>query len=620
VIDTTEWQDASQYNLNFVHDPIHDSIVAVPIYLLNDGTFLYCASHVPFDTAWEAYFGIFIDGDHSHTLNGVASEPHIDIGYNKAGTPSPRYPIYDAYWYLPPPCGAYSPVTPPAGTDHAFSGTTEVSYEFKILLADLTALPGDTVGLHMQFGTGDSGLAGYHFPIPPIPCDTANWAQLPHLVIESGGVGDSLLIPSVSVKPCDECEIGYAVQPVMTNLTQPINGASIPIEIPPEVDSICGISYDGLLTQDWDIKGDSIDYENGWIHVYLANTFGYRIPAGTTTVFNILFTAPRECTTSYYIHWDTALSDDPQRSLLYSDTNDMDLTAYFDLDRDSTEILGYLPGDVNDDGSVNIADLTYLVGYLFRGGPAPCVMNAADCNGSCTGPNIADLTYLVSYLFQGGPAPVCGCLGGGEPALKVSADISVSTAYDNGITTITLNSPVDLRGLQLVVSGDEAAKPVSLVDSRLELLCSNNSGEVAIGLVDLQGEAIIEAGTQRVIQLNGEFEVTEAIVSDMNHRDIAASIGTARETTLPTEFALDQNYPNPFNPTTEINFSLPSASDVKLEVYNIMGQRVVTLVDGFFGAGQHSAVWDASSIASGIYFYRLTANEFVETKKMMLLK
>jgi len=428
---------------------------------------------------------------------------------------------------------------------------------------------------------------------------------------------NSLLFPSVAVSSCDsEC----IAQPVMTNLSQPINGASIPIEIPDGVDSICDVSFDGLLTQDWDIKGDSIDYENGWIHVYLANSFGYRIPDDTTTVFNIHFTAARECTTSHYIHWDTALSDDPTRSLLFSDTNDMDLTAYFDLDRDSTEILGYMPGDVNDDGSVNIADLTYLVGYLFRGGPAPCVMNAADCNGSCTGPNIADLTYLVSYLFQGGPAPVCGCLGGGEPALKMSADISVSTAYENGITTITLNSPVDLRGLQLVVSGDEAAKPVSLADSRLELLCGNNSNEAAIGLVDLQGEAIIEAGTQRVIQLSGEFELTEAIVSDMNHRDIAASISAARAMTLPTEFALNQNYPNPFNPTTEISFSLPSASDVKLEVYNIMGQRVVTLADGYLEAGRHATIWDASSVASGIYFYRLTANEFVETKKMVLLK
>ncbi len=80
------------------------------------------------------------------------------------------------------------------------------------------------------------------------------------------------------------------------------------------------------------------------------------------------------------------------------------------------------------------------------------------------------------------------------------------------------------------------------------------------------------------------------------------------------------NFPNPFNPSTEISFSLPNASDVKLEVYNIMGQKVATVIDGLFEAGDHTAMWDASSFSSGVYFYRLEAGEFVETRKMVLLK
>ncbi|GEM_PF-2333964 len=89
---------------------------------------------------------------------------------------------------------------------------------------------------------------------------------------------------------------------------------------------------------------------------------------------------------------------------------------------------------------------------------------------------------------------------------------------------------------------------------------------------------------------------------------------------LPDEYALGQNYPNPFNPVTEISFLLQAASDVTLDVYNIMGQKVATLADGKFGAGRHTVKWDASISASGLYFYRIKAGEFVESRKMLLLK
>jgi len=430
---------------------------------------------------------------------------------------------------------------------------------------------------------------------------------------------DSLLTPSVSVQPCNECELGYGVQPVMTNLTQPIKGASIPIEVPDNVE-ICSVSTAGCITHAWDFNIiDDKSEDSGFVLVALANTQGYTIPIGTTTVFNIFFTAPRECTTNYYIPWDTALSWDPMRSLLFSDTNNQALTAYFDPNRDSTEIHGYLPGDVDDNGGVNVADLTYLVDYMFFGGPAPCVLNAADVNGDC-GINIADLTYLVDYLFLSGPVPVCGCIGGGAAALKISTDISVLAKFEDGITTIALNSPVALRGLQLELKGAGVTTPVSLLDNQIDLLYGEQDNGIRVGLLDLQGEAIIESGTQGVIELSGEFEITEAIVSDMNHRGLAVSIGAAKETSLPTEFALHQNFPNPFNPTTEISFSLPVAADVKLEVYNVMGQQVATIVDRFMEAGRHSVTFDGRAVASGIYFYRLEAGEVVETRKMVLLK
>ncbi|MBD3169990.1 MAG: DUF4397 domain-containing protein [candidate division Zixibacteria bacterium] len=89
---------------------------------------------------------------------------------------------------------------------------------------------------------------------------------------------------------------------------------------------------------------------------------------------------------------------------------------------------------------------------------------------------------------------------------------------------------------------------------------------------------------------------------------------------IPVKFSLNQNYPNPFNPATNIEFALPTGSDVSLRVYNVMGQEIETLVDGYMDAGVHQVSFDASDHSSGLYFYRLNAGSFSDTRKMMLVK
>jgi len=89
---------------------------------------------------------------------------------------------------------------------------------------------------------------------------------------------------------------------------------------------------------------------------------------------------------------------------------------------------------------------------------------------------------------------------------------------------------------------------------------------------------------------------------------------------LPLEFALEQNYPNPFNPTTQIKYSLPVETDVRLEIFNVMGQRVASLYNGRQIPGYHNISFDASSLSSGVYFYRLHAGSYVHVRKMMLIK
>jgi hypothetical protein len=85
-------------------------------------------------------------------------------------------------------------------------------------------------------------------------------------------------------------------------------------------------------------------------------------------------------------------------------------------------------------------------------------------------------------------------------------------------------------------------------------------------------------------------------------------------------YILSQNYPNPFNPVTTIEFDLPKTSEVSLKVFNILGEEVTTLVSDKLYAGSYTYKWDASNLASGVYLYRLEAEDFVETMKMILMK
>ncbi|NOS83825.1 MAG: T9SS type A sorting domain-containing protein [Ignavibacteria bacterium] len=89
---------------------------------------------------------------------------------------------------------------------------------------------------------------------------------------------------------------------------------------------------------------------------------------------------------------------------------------------------------------------------------------------------------------------------------------------------------------------------------------------------------------------------------------------------LPTSYLLKQNYPNPFNPVTNINFSIPKAEFVNISVFDILGRKINSLVDEWLNAGVYETDWDASAFPSGVYYYKFTAGDFSETRKMILIK
>ena len=119
------------------------------------------------------------------------------------------------------------------------------------------------------------------------------------------------------------------------------------------------------------------------------------------------------------------------------------------------------------------------------------------------------------------------------------------------------------------------------------------------------------------------IEMTEPLVFTAGEQVLfgeGSVVALKVEDLVPAEYRLAQNYPNPFNPFTDIRYQISDQSHVTLKVYNTLGQEAVVLVDGVREAGYYEVQWDASEMASGVYFYRLQADEFTATRRMVLMK
>jgi hypothetical protein len=135
-------------------------------------------------------------------------------------------------------------------------------------------------------------------------------------------------------------------------------------------------------------------------------------------------------------------------------------------------------------------------------------------------------------------------------------------------------------------------------------------------LSDFAGEVLIRF---RFVS-DGGLTLDGWYIDDIQVQGQPSAIIPAHENQLSQKFALDQNYPNPFNPTTIIKYNLRESSRISLKIYNLAGHEIETLINGFLSAGEHEITWQPKSLPSGIYFYRLQAGEFSETKKSILLK
>ncbi len=132
-------------------------------------------------------------------------------------------------------------------------------------------------------------------------------------------------------------------------------------------------------------------------------------------------------------------------------------------------------------------------------------------------------------------------------------------------------------------------------------------------------------GTGEVVIADMKTDTSVTVTGDNRDQFFSVVLTSTVADALPSQYELSQNYPNPFNPSTQISFGMPGSGHVRLEVLNILGQHVATLLDQNLGAGTHNITWEATddgghSVASGVYLYRLTVGEFSSVKKMVLLR
>ena len=201
--------------------------------------------------------------------------------------------------------------------------------------------------------------------------------------------------------------------------------------------------------------------------------------------------------------------------------------------------------------------------------------------------------------------------------------VAILGAHDFDVSEIDIAS-IELEGIPVLrYSYEDVSTP--LAEGVEECDCTDAGGDGFLDLTlkfnkDAVTEALGEVFVGDVIPLEITGELFEGTpISGLDCVVIVGPDGPQFTQSSGSEFGLI-NYPNPFNPTTQISFSIVAASHVRLDVFNITGQTVATLLDRYLQPGTHEVVWNADKVASGVFFYRLTAGGMTETKRMLLIK
>lgn len=402
-------------------------------------------------------------------------------------------------------------------------------------------------------------------------------------------------------------------------------------------------SFVGTAVEGWDMLIDSGFVDTSIVLLGAANFSGMYIPADDqVTLANLYFNLDQECIPEYVedsllISFDTALVGIEGQELLFADSSHPAHEFAPAIDFGILTTYLYRPGDVNFDCAVNLLDILGLIDTVYLGYAGPTPLDAGDVNHDCA-LNLLDILGLIDAVYIiGGRSLECGCHDWDEILFAPLAR-QISTSSESGglltasasenKTIVNLTTDRDLAGLDLTLSttGNDDIEFRSLIDG-IEIFAGREGNQYHVGLLDIDGRMTIPAGTNALFEIIGSAEIVSAFGGDDNLNTVNFQIANNADytATIPATFELEQNHPNPFNPTTTIGFSLPHPQHTQLIVYNIAGQKVRMVLDSRLEAGRHAVIWDGKDdsgtpVASGMYFYRITAGDFTESKKMLLLK
>jgi len=312
----------------------------------------------------------------------------------------------------------------------------------------------------------------------------------------------------------------------------------------------------------------------------------------------------------------------------HTDTNEPDADFYIiDFDGYLVDEIDLSPWWSNPDehelgGQMNGGPSTYFVrnGKVFLNCHCSCLVQMVDPAAYLESGDVDDFIcwendngdYVLDHNFEETAAMpwVCNDYNVGPYEYSISADnelFSAVNAYDVGAVSFGLMAP-DGTGLGYFAYAGETAG-----QKRMTIFVDSGCPFDGIYCEDYQS---MGPHYERVKEnlIDGTFFIGHDVISGT----LTNAVGVAEE--APAAFSVEQNAPNPFNPTTTITFSLAQAGDVTVEVYNVTGQKVDTLVHGFMDAGSHSVVWDASRFSAGVYFCTVKSGGYTKTMKMTLLK
>jgi hypothetical protein len=271
-------------------------------------------------------------------------------------------------------------------------------------------------------------------------------------------------------------------------------------------------------------------------------------------------------------------------------------------------------GDINLNGyPFEVGDVVLLANHLIDPEAYPFTLRqlfASDVNGDGFFATIADLIWMINYINGFG--------GGKVTPLDVVATVSMP-ANTEGNVDVMISSETSVGGA--IVSIDHTGFEISAPVAEGMDMVYNDNGEVMTVLAyNMEANSFAPGSNVLFTIPDVAGDLTFGNVSVSDNRGALLDARSELSTPLPTEFTVSQNYPNPFNAMTRINFTLPEEANVNITIYNVAGQIVEAMDRGEMVAGYHSVVWDASDVASGVYFYKVVAGDHSKTMNMTLLK